>query len=106
MRQHAARLRTLHDAIVARLRNSLLRDRFSVGFNPETLRWVIGFQSLSVVEFDLISGMPFRLGSKSVQWDVVENAEGGRKTILVGGLSDTQAREFASAVATRFKDQG
>jgi len=104
MRQHAARLRTLHDAIVARLRNSLLKDRFTVGFNPETLRWVIGFQSLSDAEFDVISGMPFRLGLNSVRWDVAENAEGGHKTILVEGLTDTQAREFVSAVATRFKD--
>jgi hypothetical protein len=74
-----------------------------VGFNPETLRWVIGFQSLSDAEFAVISVMPFRLGSNSVQWDVAENAQGGRKTILVGGLTDTRAREFVSAVATRFK---
>ena len=75
-----------------------------MGFNPETLRWVIGFQSLCDAEFDVISGMPFRLGLNSVQWDVAENAEGGHKTILVEGLTDTQAREFVSAVATRFKD--
>ena len=77
-----------------------------MGFNPETLRWVIGFQSLSDAEFDVISGMQFRLGSNLVRWDVTENAEGDHKTILVGGLTDTQAREFVSAVATRFKDQG
>jgi len=77
-----------------------------VGFTPETSRWVIGFQSLSDAEFDVISGMQFRLGSNLVRWDVTENAEGDHKTILVGGLTDTQAREFVSAVATRFKDQG
>jgi hypothetical protein len=103
MRQHEARLRNLHDAIVARLRGSTLRDRFSVGFNPETLRWVISFQSLSDAEFDVISDMPFRLGSNSVQWDIAENSEGGHKTLRVGRLTDTQAREFVSAVAARFR---
>ncbi len=106
MRQHEARLRNLHDAIVARLRNSTLNDRFSLGFNPETLRWVISFQSLSDAESDAISGMPFRLGSNSVQWDAAENSEGGHKTIRVGVLTDTQAREFVIAVAARFQDQG
>ena len=106
MRQGEARLRNLYDAIVARLRSSKLRDRFSVGFNPETLRWVITFQNLSDQEFDVISGIPSRLASDSVQWDVAENSEGGHKTIRVGGLTDTQAREFVSAVATRFKHQG
>src|SRR5207302_8888378 len=103
MRQHAARLRTLHDAIVARLRNSLLKDRFTVGFNPETLRWVIGFQSLCDAEFDVISGMPFRLGLNSFQWDVAENAEGGDKTILVEGLKDTQEGEFDIGVWKRLQ---
>jgi hypothetical protein len=103
MRQGEARIRNLHDAIVARLQASKLRNRFSVGFNPETLRWVIGFQRLSDAEFDLISGVPSRFNSHSVQWDVAENSEGGHKTIRVGGLTDTQAREFVSAVATRFK---
>ena len=77
-----------------------------MGFTPETSRWVIGFQSLSDAEFDVISGMQFRLGSNLVRWDVTENAEGDHKTILVGGLTDTQAREFVSAVAARFQDQG
>jgi len=105
-KQHEARLHTLHDAIVARLRSSILKNRFSLGFNPETIRWVLSFQSLSDGEFDVISGMPFRLGCNSVQWDVAESSEGGHKTIRVGGLTDTQAREFVSAVAARFQDQG
>ena len=102
MRQHAARLHTLHDAIMARLRGSTLTERSSVAFNPETFRWVLSFQSLSDAEFDVISGMRFRFGSSSVQWDAAENSEDGHKTIRVGGLTDTQAREFVTSVTARF----
>jgi hypothetical protein len=34
-------LRNLHDALVTYLAGSKLKNRFTVGFNPETSRWVI-----------------------------------------------------------------
>ena len=94
---------TLHEAMVARLAHSRLRDRFSIGLTPETLRWVISFNNLSEAEFSIILEVPALQRSDSTQWDVGDEAG---KAIRVTNLTDTQAREFVSAVATRFKAQG
>jgi hypothetical protein len=94
---------TLHEAMVARLARTSLRDRFSIGLNPETLRWVISFENLSETEFNNVLEVPTLQRPESAQWDVGKEAG---KAIRVANLTDTQAREFVSAVATRFKDQG
>ncbi len=92
---------TLHEAMVARLARSALRDKFNIGLNPETLRWVISFNNLSETEFNTVLNVPALQRSNSSQWDV--GTEAG-KAIRVANLTDTQARELVSAVAMRFKD--
>jgi len=98
------RLRNLHDAIEVRLAGSRLKDRFSVGFNPETSRWVISFEKLSQKEFNEISNASSRLGLDPTQWDVGGNSKERRKTVRIVGLTTTNARDFARAVAVRFQD--
>src|SRR5437879_452603 len=79
-----------------------LRDRFTVGFNPETSRWVISFEKLSESEFNDIFNVSSRLGLDPTQWDVSGKAERHR-TIRIASLTSTQARDFARAVAARFQ---
>lgn len=96
-------LRNLYDAIVAYLTSSILRDRSTVGFNPETSRWVISFEKLSESEFNDIFNVSYRLGLNPAQWDVSGNSEERHRTIRIVGLTSTQARDFARAVAARFQ---
>jgi hypothetical protein len=91
---------TLHEAMGARLARTSLRDRFSIGLNPETLHWVISFNDLTETEFNIILQVPALQKPESTQWDVGKEAG---KVIRVANLTDTQAREFVSAVATRFR---
>jgi hypothetical protein len=95
-------LRNLHDALVAYLASSTLKKRCTVGFSPETSRWIISFEKLSEGEFNDISNVASRLGLDSTQWDVTGTSE-DNKTIRIAGLTSTQARDFARAVATQFK---
>lgn len=96
-------LRNLHDTIVAYLAGSTLRDRFTVGFNPETSRWVISLEKLSESEFNDIFNISSRLGLDPAQWDVGGNSEERHRTIRIAGLTSTQARDFARAVAHVFR---
>lgn len=98
------RLRNLHDAIELHLAGTRLKDRFSVGFNPETWRWVISFERLSQKEFNEISNVSSRLGLDSTQWDVSGNLKECRRTVRIGELTTTHARDFARAVVARFQD--
>jgi hypothetical protein len=98
------RLRNLHDAIEMRLAGSRLKDRFSVGFNPETSRCVISFERLSQSEFNDISNVSSRLGLDSTQWDIGGNLKERRRTVRIAGLTTTHARDFARAVAARFQN--
>ena len=96
-------LRNLHDALVTYLTGSTLRAKFTVGFNPETSRWLISFGKLSETEFDDILNISSRLGLDSTQWDVSGNPGDRERTIRIADLTNTQAREFARAVAARFQ---
>ena len=96
-------LRNLHDAIVAYLTSSTLRDRFTVGFNPETSRWVISIEKLSESEFNDTFNVSSRLGLDPTQWDVGGISEERHRTIRIAGLASTQARDFARAVAAHFQ---
>ena len=95
------RPRILHEAMVARLTRSTLKDRFSVGLNPETFRWAINQNSLSETELNTILDVPAIQKLESSQCDVVK--EPG-KTIRIANLTDTHVREIVNAVATRFKE--
>jgi hypothetical protein len=95
-------LRNLHDALVTYLTGSKLKNRFTVGFNPETSRWIIGFEKLSETEFNDIFSVSSRLGLDPSQWDVSGNPGDRQRTIRIAGLTRTQAREFARAVTARF----
>jgi hypothetical protein len=95
-------LRNLHDALVTYLTGSKLKNRFTVGFNPETSRWVIGFEKLSESEFNDICNVSARVGSKPTQWDVSGDS-GSNRTIRIAGLTRTQARDFTRAVTARFR---
>lgn len=86
-----------------RLAGTRLKDRFSVGFNPETSRWVISFEKLSQKEFNQISDVSSRLGLDSTQWDVSGNLKECRRTVRIAELTTTNARDFARAVAARFQ---
>jgi hypothetical protein len=98
------KIRNLHEALSLQLTNSTLKDRFSVGFNPQSSRWTISFNKLSDSEFKLILDILSRLRSGSTQCDV-GGSDDAQKTTRVGGLTNTQAREFAHALATRFREQ-
>jgi hypothetical protein len=96
-------LRNLHDALVTYLTSSTLKNRFTVGFNPETSHWVIGFEKLSETEFKDIFSVASRLGLDPTQWHVSGNSEERQRTIRIVGLTSTLARDFIRAVALRFK---
>lgn len=72
------------------------RQRFSVEFNSETLRWEIPFNDLSAEEFTGV----LDAGRASVSSDAKFNF--GDKAIRVGNLKDREAEGFARAVARDF----
>jgi hypothetical protein len=96
-------LQNLHDALVTYLEGSALKSRFTVGFNPDTSRWVITFDKLSETEFNDIFSVSSRLALDPTQWDVSGNAGEAQRTIRIAGLTNTQARDFARAAAAQFK---
>ena len=98
------RLRNLSDAIEMRLADTRLKDRFSVGFNPETSRWVISFEKLSQKEFNEILDVSSRLGLDPTQWDIGGNLKEHRRTVRIAGLTTTHARSLAIAVAAHFQN--
>lgn len=91
--------RNLHDAMVARLANSPLRNRFKANFNEETSHWEISFSRLSEDEFNLIFAIRLRLAS--THWHLSGNS--GHRTIRIIGLTGSQTRDFTRAVALRFR---
>ena len=90
--------RNLHDAMVARLASSTLRNRFNVDFNEETSHWEISFNRLSEDEFNVIFAVRLRV---STNWHLGGNS--GHRTIRIIGIPGSQARDFARAVAARFQ---
>jgi hypothetical protein len=91
--------------MVHRLTNSTLRNRFSVGFNPETSRWNISFHNLSDDEFNIILGIRSQLGSNLTKWDLGGTLGEAQQAIRAERLTNTQARGFTHAVAARFRNQ-
>jgi hypothetical protein len=101
MRKSGRQSRNLHDAMVARLARSTLKDRFSVAFNAETSHWEISFNKLAEDDFNAIFGVPVRVASTN--WDLGDSAEDGHRTIRLKNLTGSQARDFTRAVAMRFR---
>jgi len=93
--------RNLRDAMVARFTRSTLRDRVSVDFNTETSHWEIGFSRLSEDEFNALFAVPFRLAPTT--WELGDKSESGHRAIRIRGLTGSQARDFARAVAALFR---
>jgi hypothetical protein len=106
MRQREARLRNLHDAIVARLQSSRLKNRFSVGFNQETLRWILDFERLSDNELDAIYNLSFHVCSdRNYSSAAVAHSDAEHRAVHTTGLTSTEVRDLARAVATQFPAQ-
>jgi len=105
MRQHETRLRNLHDAIVARLEKSRLKNRFSVGFNQETLRWLLEFERLSDAELNTIRDLSVRVCPDRTRGNAVAQADDEHKAVHMAGLTSTELRDFARAVAVHFRGQ-
>jgi hypothetical protein len=105
MRQSEARLRNLHDAIIARLQRSRLKNRFSVGFNQETLRWLLEFESLAENELDGIFDLSVRVCSDRAEQGAAAHSDEGHKAVYVSGLTSTEVRDLARAVARHFRAQ-
>jgi hypothetical protein len=105
MRQREARLLNLHDAIVARLESSRLKNRFSVGFNQETLRWILDFERLSDNELDAIFNLSFHVCSDRNQSSAAVASDAEHRAVHMTGLTSTEVRDVARAVATQFPAQ-
>jgi hypothetical protein len=103
MRKREARLRNLHDAIVARLQGSRLKNRFSVGFNQETLRWLLEFESLAEDELDAIYDLSIRVCSDRAEQGALAHSDEEHKAVHVSGLTNTEVRDLARAVARQFR---
>jgi hypothetical protein len=103
MRKAGRQSSNLHDAMVARLARSTLKDRFSVAFNAETSHWEISFNKLAEDEFNVIIAVPVRLAPTN--WDISDQSQTGYRDIRIRGLTGSLVRDFTRAVAVRFQNR-
>src|SRR5260370_9152903 len=89
----------LHDAMVARLASSTLRNRFKVDLNEETSHWEISLSRLSEDEFKVIFAVRLRVASTN--WRLVGNS--GHTPVRITGLTSSQAPALARTVSLRFR---